>query len=245
MEMGSDGSKGRRRTVILNMKRTEKDSKFLDQRTVPDHKWDEVMAQFGRLFDHPEELDRYEDGARILILDEEQVPGLLTKERIRILRLVRKGRVGSLSELAEALGRDPSAVNRDIDVLERSGIVSRIRNGRGMRPVLAFDVILLPFLDVDLLEVLKGLPSKGPGPSVPDDIDTILLMGRMLKGIYRRLDRTSPLRKDAKGLIARWLRQELEEIPGRLISRFIGLSDYTEGLLSKGKGGKARTRPSG
>jgi len=232
--------------VIPDMKNIGKDKNrdFQDQRTVPDYKWDEVMDQFGRYFDHPEELDRFKDGARILILDDEQVPSILTRERIRIIRLLRRGKVRSLSELADELGRDPSAVNRDISVLEESGIVSRVRNGRGMRPVLAFDVILLPFLDVDLLEVLKG-PGRRSGRPVPEDIDTILLMGRMLKGIYRRLGRTSPLRKDAKGLIARWLRQELEEIPGRLISRFIGLSDYTEGLLSKGKGGKARTRPSG
>jgi len=222
--------------VIPDMKNIVKDknSDFLNQRTVPDYKWDEVMDQFGRYFDHPEELDRFKDGARILILDDEQVPSILTKERIRIIRLLRRGKVRSLSQLAEELGRDPSAVNRDISVLEHSGIVSRVRNGRGMRPVLAFDVILLPFLDVDLLEVLKG-PGRRP---VPEDIDTVLLMGRMLKGIYRRLGDASHLKKDARGLLARWLRQELEEIPDRLVSRFNAISDGA--AMPRGK----KARPS-
>ena len=217
----------------------DKNRDFQDQRTVPDYKWDEVMDQFGRYFDHPGELDRFKDGARILILDDEQVPSILTKERIRIIRLLRRGKVRSLSELAEELGRDPSAVNRDISVLEHSGIVSRVRNGRGMRPVLAFDVILLPFLDVDLLEVLKE-PGRRSARSVPDDIDTVLLMGRMLKGIYRKLGAASPLRKDARGLLARWLKQELEEIPDRLVLRFNAISDGT--IPPKGK--KAHPRPS-
>ncbi len=48
---------------------------------------------------------------------------LLTPARLELIQSVKKRRV-SIPKLAASLGRDPSAVRRDVDALEEFGIVS-------------------------------------------------------------------------------------------------------------------------
>lgn len=56
-----------------------------------------------------------------MALNHDLITGILTKERIRIVNHLREhGPVDSLQELAEALGRDRSAVSRDLVALENS-----------------------------------------------------------------------------------------------------------------------------
>lgn len=63
----------------------------------------------------------------------------LTEKRIALFDLVKRGRY-SVTELAEKTGRDPSAVRRDIEILESVGMVRTVREpnpGHGTRRVVS------------------------------------------------------------------------------------------------------------
>lgn len=48
---------------------------------------------------------------------------VLTPERLRLLRIIRREKPGSIYELAKLAGRDRSAVTTDLDVLVQLGLV--------------------------------------------------------------------------------------------------------------------------
>ena len=54
--------------------------------------------------------------------DVEELLGLLSGRRVSLLREV-KGAPGSITDLARRLGRDRSAVTRDVALLERYGVI--------------------------------------------------------------------------------------------------------------------------
>ncbi|MBI3370940.1 MAG: MarR family transcriptional regulator [Betaproteobacteria bacterium] len=61
----------------------------------------------------------------------------LTEKRIALFDLVRRDRY-SVTELADKTGRDPSAVRRDVELLESAGMVRTVRErnpGHGTRRV--------------------------------------------------------------------------------------------------------------
>ena len=78
-----------------------------------------------------EDPGSYPDDFLALPLDPDEISGLLTPERMRILRHLRDRKaVYSVSELAEVLGRDVSRVSRDLKELSEWGLVELTRNGK-------------------------------------------------------------------------------------------------------------------
>lgn len=66
-------------------------------------------------------IDHLPDEFEAIPLHHELIVAVLTRERIRIINHLRQnGPVTSLNELANALGRDRSAVSRDLKYLEGS-----------------------------------------------------------------------------------------------------------------------------
>ena len=80
---------------------------------------------FSRVRERARKLDRGEELAPEIIISFED-PGdmmrVLSAERVRLLRLARKGPM-PVSELALGLKRDTRAVSRDVDLLERFGLL--------------------------------------------------------------------------------------------------------------------------
>lgn len=75
-------------------------------------------------------LDRLPDDFVAMPFDHQIIGSVLTKERMRLVQYLRKeGPVHSLQELAEALGRDRSAVSRDLVLLEHQ-FVEVTKHGR-------------------------------------------------------------------------------------------------------------------
>lgn len=62
----------------------------------------------------------------------EAARNVLTEERIRLLRAVKKEKPGTINELARILGRDVKNVHDDLKLLRRVGLV-RLRPGQGRR----------------------------------------------------------------------------------------------------------------
>ena len=72
--------------------------------------------------------------SRSLIVPEghDWLPRIFGRECTRIRVELRKGEAGSVSELARRLGRDRTAVQKDIVFLEVLGLVERRRAGRSV-----------------------------------------------------------------------------------------------------------------
>jgi len=69
-----------------------------------------------------------------VILRCETASKVLTDERMRIVDTLREEEVESMTELAEVLGREKSAVKRDLDILFKYDIVEYEEEGRKKAP---------------------------------------------------------------------------------------------------------------
>ena len=77
------------------------------------------------------EPDKYPPNLVILPAGSPVLSKIFSKEPTRIIQYLRdNGPVSSIAELAEMLGRDPAAVSRDIQILERHGFVVATPKGR-------------------------------------------------------------------------------------------------------------------
>lgn len=101
---------------------------------------DGVKGFFERAREHARKLDRGEEVAPEVVVsfeDPADMMRVLSVERIRLLRVARK-RTTPVSELAASLKRDIRAVGRDVDLLERFGLLQtryETNPGHGKRKV--------------------------------------------------------------------------------------------------------------
>jgi predicted transcriptional regulator len=95
---------------------------------------------FARIFENAAKLDRGEriaPGITISFEDPLEMLEVLTAERVRLLRRAKKG-AAPVADLASALRRDVRAVSRDVDRLERAGLLRtsfQTNPGHGRRKV--------------------------------------------------------------------------------------------------------------
>jgi len=105
----------------------------------------EVLELVGRMLQdavhHPE---LYPDKLTIIVMDEKMERKVLTPQRLRLLRTLRRQEVGSISELAAALRRPIESVSRDLKLLEAYGFVELEPNGRSKRPRVTKELIAIP-----------------------------------------------------------------------------------------------------
>lgn len=86
---------------------------------------DGVEGFFDRARDHARKLDRGEELEAEVIVSFENASDMmrvLSVERIRLLRVARE-KTAAVSDLAADLKRDARAVSRDVDLLERFGLL--------------------------------------------------------------------------------------------------------------------------
>lgn len=79
------------------------------------------------------------------VLDRKTAQRVLTDERLRLLDAIDKhsDRIESKSDLAEMVGRDDSAVHRDLDILFENGLIQYEKVGNRRIPELAYKHILV------------------------------------------------------------------------------------------------------
>jgi predicted transcriptional regulator len=95
---------------------------------------------FARIIENAAKLDRGEriaPGITISFEDPLEMLEVLTAERVRLLRRAKKG-AAPVADLASALKRDVRAVSRDVDRLEKAGLLRtsfETNPGHGRRKV--------------------------------------------------------------------------------------------------------------
>jgi predicted transcriptional regulator len=65
----------------------------------------------------------------------EAARNFLTRERLALLRTIKRRRPGSIYELAKFMGRDLKNVQEDVRILERHGLVEIAKQPRGSRHI--------------------------------------------------------------------------------------------------------------
>jgi predicted transcriptional regulator len=103
---------------------------------------DGIGGFFARARDHARKLDRGEELAPEITIsfeDPSDLMRVLSAQRIRLLKTARE-KPAQITELAQTLNRDHRAVSRDVDLLERFGLLdSRYEKnpGHGKRRIVS------------------------------------------------------------------------------------------------------------
>ncbi len=116
-----------------------------------EEKWDAVE---GFLFEVLRKPDKYPDKLAVFVLEDEELYRLFSKERLRLLKVLKEREFASVIELSEYLGRDKAAVDRDLKILEEYGLVKRIREGKRVKPIIDKEGIYLPLSKPKSIEEL-------------------------------------------------------------------------------------------
>jgi len=103
--------------------------------------FDEVVEAFKKV----ERREEFEE-EKIVVESLDVLRKILTPERMRILQVIRNEKPSSIYELAKLLGRDRAAVIRDLEALQKIGLVeiSEEKNEKGRkRPIVPYDEIVV------------------------------------------------------------------------------------------------------
>lgn len=202
----------------------DKIDKKLVQRfqTVPQHRWDASKAIIDKYWEEPRKGNK---DRRISILGEHQLPAIASKERLRIIQLLKRGGIASMQELAEKLGRDQAAVSRDISILEENGIVKKVRTGKTIMPTMANDVVLLPLFGTDLLEMLGEGSREETAVLARQNVEKLMALSYVYDMIFPKLDKKMRGHRNLTIVLTSWILQELNEIPDRLVKRIETVPD--------------------
>jgi len=85
----------------------------------------------------------------ILLSLEEKISEIFTKNRLRIVEVIRDKNPKSIGELSKLLKRDISAVYRDLKILEKYEILRLERRGRTVKPILSKSMLLIPIIELE------------------------------------------------------------------------------------------------
>ena len=102
---------------------------------------DEVVEAFKKI----ERREEFEE-EKIVVESLDVLRKILTPERMRILQVIKNEKPNSIYELAKLLGRDRAAVIRDLEVLQKIGLVkiSEEKDERGRKkPIVPYDEIVV------------------------------------------------------------------------------------------------------
>ena len=103
--------------------------------------FDEVVEAFKKV----EGREEFEE-EKIVVESLDVLRKILTPERMRILQVIKNEKPGSIYELAKLLGRDRAAVIRDLEVLQKIGLVeiSEEKDEKGRKkPIVPYDEIVV------------------------------------------------------------------------------------------------------
>lgn len=108
-------------------------------------KHDKVIELFGNLIEnaikHPELTP---DRVVIISLSEEEKNRILTPERLKLIRTIKKHNPKSVGKLAKLVDRRVDAVSRDLKILQNYGFLELLQIGKVKRPKIEKDILIIP-----------------------------------------------------------------------------------------------------
>ncbi|MBU0898933.1 MAG: ArsR family transcriptional regulator [Nanoarchaeota archaeon] len=119
-----------------------------------DERWENVMAFIKESIRHPEKTP---DDILLLSLSNEELTQLFTKRRIELIKTIKEEKPKTMSDLSKSLGRELSAVERDLKILEGLGIVKLDKKGREVTPIIEKEFLVLPLVEpIGLKEMIHA-----------------------------------------------------------------------------------------
>lgn len=119
------------------------------ERKKTNEKFETIKAFFEKVWEKPEQ---FPDKALVLPLDEQEISEIFTKKRIELIKDVAKYG-GSLSETAKRTNRELSAIQRDVEILEKAGILETEKQGRTVKTSLKGEILILPLVELKSLKL--------------------------------------------------------------------------------------------
>ncbi len=117
-----------------------------------DEAWDAAISFLKKVGKDP---DRYPDKLAVFVLADEELYKVFTKERFRILRVLKEMQFQSITLLSDFLERDKGAVDRDLKVLEGYGLIKRVKEGNRVSPSLNKEGVYFPLTGAEPSTKLK------------------------------------------------------------------------------------------
>lgn len=108
-------------------------------------KFETIKAFFEAIWKDPK---AFPDKAIILPIEKEKMAQVFTKKRIEIIRVVRKHKELSVTEIARITKRELTAVIRDLKILAELGIVQVEKQGRVVKATVNAKVLILPLVEL-------------------------------------------------------------------------------------------------
>ena len=87
-----------------------------------------IEEAFDIIEDIVEYPDKYSDDTIIFLIDDKEIASIFTRQRLRLIRLIRERSFASISELARLVKRDVSRVKKDLKLLEKHGLIHLSRD---------------------------------------------------------------------------------------------------------------------
>lgn len=114
-----------------------------------DKRWESIHAYLSYAIKNPMEIP---DKSILLALSTDELNQIFTKRRLEIINLMKEHTGGSVSDMSRKLGRNLSAVERDLKILENFGIVDMKKKGRVVTPSLKGEILIVPLVEAKRLE---------------------------------------------------------------------------------------------
>ncbi len=92
----------------------------------------------------------------VFVMEKEEITKFVTKKRLELLEVINIRHPTSVKELSALVTREVSAVDRDLKILERYGLVKLERKGREVTPKVAKKAIVLPLVAPKSLKAVIG-----------------------------------------------------------------------------------------
>ena len=115
-------------------------------------RWETIMRFFDKVI---KDSDKFSDKAIVLALGDEEITKIFTKERLKLIRIIKGKKIINVTQLSKIVKRDLTAVERDLKILESFGIVKLEKIGKDVRPSVEKEVLILPLMKLEPIRIEK------------------------------------------------------------------------------------------
>lgn len=113
-----------------------------------DRKWEAITDYLNMVIKRPSE---YPEGV-LLSFDDEEIASIFTRERVRMINLLKSSKIMTMSQLAKKLKRKLPAVERDLKILRNMCIIELNKKGRIVYPVIEKKILIIPLMKASKLD---------------------------------------------------------------------------------------------
>ncbi|MFC1733943.1 hypothetical protein ACFL6I_26880 [candidate division KSB1 bacterium] len=113
-----------------------------------DKRWKAIKGYLDMVWKKPSE---YPEGV-LLSFDDKEITSIFTKERTRIINILKSSKPMTMTQLAKKLKRKLPAVERDLKILQDMAIVELNKKGRTVYPTIEKKILIIPLMKASKMD---------------------------------------------------------------------------------------------